>query len=73
MCNCASNLVEQLYETGYEDIEAPVELLSGRLYLVFSARKKGKKGIKKIPMVLSNCPICGKKYDSEEVQDETVH
>jgi hypothetical protein len=47
-----------------ENIFAPRELCSGRLYLNFTGKQvvKGKQKDVKIPILLSKCPFCGEKY-----------
>ncbi|OPX46345.1 hypothetical protein CLHUN_01610 [Ruminiclostridium hungatei] len=53
----------------YENIEPPIELFSGQIYLNFTADKpfRGKKKQVEIPVLLSKCPFCGEKYTSKEV------
>jgi len=61
MCNCMKE-VEQKFKDNfdYEEVSGPVEVLSGRAYLSFEVKDKGK--TKQVPMMLSKCPICGKEY-----------
>lgn len=41
MCNCINNVCKKLKEkTGYESIDPPVEVCSGRLYLNFPGTDK---------------------------------
>jgi hypothetical protein len=51
-----------------ENIAPPVEMLSGRMYLNFTADRivRGKKKQIDIPVLLSHCPFCGEKYEDEE-------
>ena len=51
-----------------ENISAPVELLSGRMYLNFTANRtvRGKRKQIDIPVLLSHCPFCGENYPEEE-------
>jgi hypothetical protein len=49
---------------GCDDADGPVELLSGRAYITFTARNNGKKD-KEIPVMLSKCPFCGKEYSEK--------
>jgi len=65
MCKCLYEAAKRMEENGYEDVEPPIELLSGRAYLNFAGKKKGKKKQQEIPLLLSRCPICGEKYDKE--------
>ena len=50
-----------------ENITPPIELFSGRMYLNFTADRtvRGKKKQIDIPVLLSHCPFCGKKYESD--------
>jgi hypothetical protein len=67
MCNCMKELEQKFIEKlGYEEADAPVEMLSGRAYLSFTVREEGKKKTKLIPMMLSKCPICGQEYGKTE-------
>lgn len=50
---------------GCDDADGPVELLSGRAYITFTARNNGKKD-KEIPVMLSKCPFCGKEYETKQ-------
>jgi len=49
----------------YKNIAPPIELLSGKMYLTFTADKPH--GIKMkqvdVAMLLSRCPLCGEKYE----------
>jgi len=51
---------------GFEEADAPVELLSGRAYLTFTVRRKGKTNTRQMYLMLSKCPICGKEYENTE-------
>lgn len=62
MCNCVQKMISKMTEKGFENVEAPIELLSGRLYLSFSGNKKGQKKKREIPVLLSKCPFCGAEY-----------
>jgi len=65
MCNCMKEMEQKLVEKcGFDEVDAPVELLSGRVYLTFIARRNGKKD-KEVPVMLSKCPICGKEYETK--------
>lgn len=44
----------------------PIEMISGRAYVSFTVKEKGKKKESDVPMLLSRCPICGKKYEKKE-------
>ena len=66
MCNCVQEMIGKITEKGFENVEAPVELLSGRLYLTFTGNKKGQKKHREIPVLLSKCPLCGEKYEKDE-------
>lgn len=69
MCNCIKEVEQKFKDNfGYEEVDGPVELLSGRAFLSFEVREKGSKKTKQVPMMLSKCPICGKPY--EEVSEE---
>jgi hypothetical protein len=57
----------------HENITPPLELLSGRMYLNFTADKpcKGKMKQVDVPVLLSKCPFCGEKYeDDKEVTED---
>lgn len=56
----------------YENISAPIELLSGRMYLNFTANRtvRGKQKQIDIPVLLSHCPFCGEKYEAAEVNEK---
>lgn len=44
MCNCMNEMEEKMKElVDAESVEAPVELLTGKAYLEFTVKKKGKK------------------------------
>lgn len=51
-----------------ENIAPPLELLSGKMYLTFTADRivRGRKKQVEIPVLLSHCPFCGEKYDCKE-------
>lgn len=69
MCNCMKEVEQKFKDNfGYEEVNGPVEFLSGRAYLSFEVREKGSKNTKQVPMMLSKCPMCGKPY--KEVSDE---
>jgi hypothetical protein len=68
-CNCAKEMAEKIKEHNpkLESVYAPVELLSGRIYLNFTATittPKGKKKDQDVPVLLSKCPFCGEKYEA---------
>lgn len=66
MCNCMREMEQKLIEKmGCDDADGPVELLSGRAYITFTARNNGKKD-KEIPVMLSKCPFCGKEYETKQ-------
>lgn len=69
-CDCVAQVIEGIKESypGYEDITPPIELLSGKIYLNFTAEipYRGKKKQVDIPILLSKCPFCGKPYVKEE-------
>ena len=67
MCDCMRKLEQRfIEEQGCEEANAPVELLSGRVYLSFTVRMKGKINTKQMYLMLSKCPICGKEYEKAE-------
>ncbi len=67
MCNCLYEKAEQMKEVGgYEEVFPPIEILSGRAYMMFTVKENGKKKEKQVPMLLSKCPICGKAYEKKE-------
>ena len=66
MCNCIQEMISEITEKGFENVEAPIELLSGRLYLEFTGNKKGQKKKRTIPVLLSKCPICGEEYENHD-------
>lgn len=69
MCNCMNEVAHELQKAGrYESVEAPTDLLSGKAYLEFAVKEKGKKRERKIPVVLPRCPICGVPYYEERIQ-----
>lgn len=65
MCKCIFDMKKRLEDKGYEYVQPPVEVLSGRVYISFTAREAGKKKYKEVPVLLSKCPICGKPYERE--------
>lgn len=65
-CDCLQNAISKMEQNGFENIEPPLEILSGRLYLSFSGNKKGQKKKREIPVLLSKCPFCGKEYENKE-------
>ena len=66
MCNCMDEAIKKMQEAkDYENVEAPTDILSGRAYLEFTVKEKGKKKERKMPVVLSRCPFCGKPYDEK--------
>ncbi len=67
MCDCMKKMEQRFIdEMGFEEAEAPVELLSGRVYLSFTVRRKGKANTKQMYVMLSKCPICGQEYKNAE-------
>ena len=67
MCKCLYEKAEQMKEVGgYEEVFPPIEMLSGRAYMMFTVKEKGKKREKQIPMLLAKCPICGEEYKKRE-------
>ena len=66
VCGCLQNAILKMEQNGFENIEPPLEFLSGRLYLSFSGNKKGQKRKREIPVLLSKCPFCGKEYENKE-------
>ncbi|EXG86187.1 hypothetical protein K413DRAFT_3009 [Clostridium sp. ASBs410] len=65
MCNCMNEMEQKLVDkVGCGEAYAPVELLSGGVYLKFTVRRNGKKD-KEVPVMLSKCPICGKEYETD--------
>ena len=63
MCDCMKEMVDKLkaMNENIDYIFPPVEMLSGRAYITFIAKEKGKKKESKVPVLLSKCPFCGKK------------
>ena len=62
MCNCMREMEQKLLDTmGCDEVDGPVELLSGRAYIDFTVRRNRKK-VKKVSVMLSRCPFCGKEY-----------
>lgn len=70
MCNCMNEMVYKLKtmneKIDYDYIFPPIEMFSGRAYITFIAKKKGKKKEDKVPVLLSKCPLCGKKYEDKD-------
>lgn len=65
-CACLYEKAEEMKKAGgYEEVFPPVEMLSGRAYMMFTVKEHGKKREKQVPMLLLNCPICGKPYMQE--------
>ena len=49
MCNCMNEAIEKIQKAGrYESVEAPTDLLSGKAYLEFVVKEKGKKRERKM-------------------------
>lgn len=71
-CEELKNIIQaiQKHYPDYENISPPVELLSGRMYLNFTADKpfRGKMKQVEIPVLLSKCPFCGEKYEDKEAE-----
>ena len=66
MCDCIKEICYKIKEAGgYVNVDPPVELLSGRVYLSFTCREFGKKKTKEIPLMLSKCPFCVEEYKQE--------
>lgn len=66
MCDCIKEICYKIKEAGgYVNVDPPVELISGRVYLSFMCREFGKKKTKEIPLMLSKCPFCGEEYKQE--------
>ncbi len=67
-CNCeqSKGLIDGIKKAmpELENIHAPVEMLSGRIYLNFTATRvvRGKNKEIDVPILLSHCPFCGVKY-----------
>lgn len=65
-CDCLEQIVDGITKQHpeYENITSPVELLSGRVYLNFTAYRtvRGKRKQVDIPVLLSKCPFCGAEY-----------
>jgi hypothetical protein len=60
--------MEQMKEKmDLEYVLPPIEILSGRAFLEFEVKEKGKKRSRKTPMLLSRCPFCGKSYDEKQL------
>lgn len=69
MCNCMNEAIEKIRKAGrYESVEAPTDLLSGKAYLEFTVKEKGKKRERKMPVLLSRCPFCCKPYDEKQIK-----
>jgi len=69
-CNCANEAAKKVAAaySSYKNVFPPVELLSGRTYLNFTCEKVTKSGRMKqieVPMLLTKCPFCGKKYEGD--------
>lgn len=72
MCKCLYEKAEQMKEVGgYEEVFPPIEILSGRAYMMFTVKEHGKKKEKQVPMLLSKCPICGKQYEERKIDLQT--
>lgn len=72
MCKCLYEKAEQMKEVGgYEEVFPPIEILSGRAYMMFTVKEHGKKKEKQVPMLLSKCPICGKQYEERKIDSQT--
>lgn len=69
MCNCMNEAIEKIQKAGrYESVEAPTDLLSGKAYLEFVVKEKGKKRGRKMPVLLPRCPFCGEPYDEKQMK-----
>lgn len=66
MCDCMDKMAQQLKEKNlaYEYVLPPINLVTGRAYLQFTAGIKRDKNVKEvqIPIILSKCPFCGQPY-----------
>lgn len=66
MCRCLFEKAEQIKEIGgYKEVFPPIEILSGRAYMMFTVKEHGKEKEKQVPMLLLKCPICGKAYEKK--------
>lgn len=66
MCTCIEEIIQRMkLQEGYERIQSPIELFSGRVYLSFTVRKAGKQKLEYEHLLLTKCPICGKAYEEE--------
>lgn len=64
MCDCVNKVKGKLKEAGqFQEIDAPIDYCSGRVFLNFLAKTKDGKEVD-VPLLLSKCPWCGKKYPS---------
>lgn len=72
MCNCIYDIKKRLEENGYKHVQPPVEIISGRVYISFTATEPGKTKEKEVPMLLSKCPFCGKKYEKELAPQDII-
>ena len=62
-CACLYEKAEEMKQVGgYEEVFPPIEIISGRAYMMFTVKERGKKREKQVPMLLLKCPICGKPY-----------
>lgn len=69
MCNCIKEIREKIKElTGSETVLAPIELITGRLYITFDVERikpNGRNKFEKFHSTLPCCPFCGVKYDEK--------
>ena len=71
-CACLYEKAEEMKQVGgYEEVFPPIEILSGRAYMMFTVKEHGKKKEKQVPMLLSKCPICGKQYEERKIDSQT--
>lgn len=68
MCGCMNEMVDKLkaMNENIDYVFPPVEMLSGKSFITFIVKEKGKKKENKVPVLLSKCPFCGEKYEDKE-------
>lgn len=74
-CDCHKIIIDGIKKQypEYQNIVPPIELLSGRIYSNFTADKPSRGKMKQVdvPVLLSKCPFCGRKYKDEFSNKET--
>lgn len=79
MCNCISEINQQLKESGKNTmLDIPIVFsmsggLSGDKVTISTCKREDKKREKPLRLFAMFCPFCGEKYPSREAVEQSVH